>query len=130
MKIVFLYHINEKKIIAESWFTKGYTNFVSTFFLSTDSVDALPLPHCDNVTIVSRNAWGARPSKAINYMGTPVTVVFIHHTAMSECFTKDECAQEMKTIQNLHMDTRGKCSDLIVIDKVHAVSCQYIVIVL
>ncbi|XP_053407394.1 peptidoglycan-recognition protein SC2-like [Mercenaria mercenaria] len=75
--------------------------------LSLYMVDALPLPGCDNVTIVTRQEWGARPSKEINYMGTPVTVVFIHHTAMSECFTQDACANEMRIIQNLHMDTRG-----------------------
>lgn len=68
---------------------------------------ALPLPHCANVTIVTRAEWGARDSKEINYMGTPVSVVFIHHTAMAECFTQEECAQEMRTIQNFHMDDRG-----------------------
>lgn len=77
------------------------------FLLVLYYVEALPLPKCDNVTIVSRADWGARPSKHINYMGTPVTVVFIHHTAMNECFSQDECASEMRTIQNFHMDTRG-----------------------
>lgn len=64
-----------------------------------------------NVTIVTRAEWGARDSKEINYMGTPVTVVFIHHTAMKECFTQDECSEEMRVIQNFHMDDRGNYSN-------------------
>ncbi|XP_053407391.1 peptidoglycan-recognition protein SC2-like isoform X2 [Mercenaria mercenaria] len=65
-----------------------------------------PLTNFD-VTIVTRNEWGARPSKEINYMGTPVSVVFIHHTSMNECHTQDQCMEEMKKIQNFHMDDRG-----------------------
>lgn len=75
--------------------------------ISVYFTEALPLPHCDNVTIVTREEWGAQPSKQINYMGTPVKVVFIHHTAMSECFTQDKCSEEMKTIQTFHQVTRG-----------------------
>lgn len=59
------------------------------------------------VTIVSREEWGARPSKEISYMGTPVEVVFIHHTAMKDCQTMEECIEEVKIIQNFHMDNRG-----------------------
>nr|AXE15816.1 peptidoglycan recognition protein 1 [Archivesica packardana] len=66
-----------------------------------------PLVQCNDVTIVTRVEWGARPSKTIKYMGTPVGVVFIHHTLMSKCVTSDQCAEEMRTIQNFHMDTRG-----------------------
>lgn len=64
------------------------------------------LNSCD-LTIVTREKWGARPSKEINYMGTPVGVVFIHHTNMKACTTQDECIEEMKVIQNFHMDDRG-----------------------
>ncbi|XP_052227247.1 peptidoglycan-recognition protein SC2-like isoform X2 [Dreissena polymorpha] len=71
------------------------------------SANALPLPHCDNVTIVTREEWGAQPSKSVSYMGTPVSIVFIHHTAMSECHTKDKCAEEMRVIQRFHQVDRG-----------------------
>lgn len=61
---------------------------------------------CDNV--VTRDQWGARPSKSINLMSTPVGFVFIHHTAMSYCFDQEACSQELKIIQNFHMDNRSK----------------------
>ena len=76
-------------------------------FDSSGLSQALPVPQIDSVTIVSRAEWGARESKEINYMGTPVSVVFVHHTAMNECLGQDECAQEMRVIQNFHMDNRG-----------------------
>lgn len=62
---------------------------------------------CDNVTIVTRQEWGARDSKTINNMTTPVSFVFIHHTAMSYCHNQHDCSQELRTIQDFHMDTRG-----------------------
>ncbi|XP_052227248.1 peptidoglycan-recognition protein SC2-like isoform X3 [Dreissena polymorpha] len=71
------------------------------------NADGLPLLHCDNVTIVTREEWGAQPSKSVSYMGTPVSVVFIHHTAMSECHTKFRCAEEMRIIQRFHQVDRG-----------------------
>ena len=40
-------------------------------------------------------------------MGTPVSVVFIHHTAGRECFNQDDCARTLRGIQNFHMDDRG-----------------------
>ena len=60
-----------------------------------------------DVTIVTREEWNARPSKEINYMGTPVSVVFIHHTSMNECKTREQCEAEVRNIQNFHMDDRG-----------------------
>ncbi|KAH3787603.1 peptidoglycan recognition protein 1-like isoform X5 [Dreissena polymorpha] len=77
------------------------------FVVFIGSANALPLPHCDNVTIVTREEWGAQPSKSVSYMGTPVSIVFIHHTAMSECHTKDKCAEEMRVIQRFHQVDRG-----------------------
>ena len=59
---------------------------------------ALPVPQIDSVTIVSRAEWGARESKEINYMGTPVSVVFVHHTTMNECLGQDECAQDFDSL--------------------------------
>lgn len=62
---------------------------------------------CDNVTMVKRKEWGARPPKKIVHMNTPVTVLFIHHTDMQSCHTLEECNTEMRIIQNFHMDVRG-----------------------
>lgn len=66
-----------------------------------------PGKNCETVTIVDRLEWNAREPKAVELMDTPVDIVFIHHTAMAECDTKDKCVKEMKNIQNFHMDTRG-----------------------
>ena len=62
---------------------------------------------CDNVTLVTRKEWGARPPKKIVHMNTPVTVLFIHHTDMQSCHTKEDCIKMMRIIQDFHMDERG-----------------------
>ena len=62
---------------------------------------------CDNVTIVTRQDWGARQTKDSHHMNTPVTALFIHHTAMKPCMTLQDCSAEMRTIQDFHMDDRG-----------------------
>jgi hypothetical protein len=71
------------------------------------NVDFTGVMSCDNVTIVTRQEWGARDSVTINNMTTPVSFVFIHHTAMSYCHNQHDCSQELRIIQNFHMDTRG-----------------------
>lgn len=63
---------------------------------------------CDNVTIVTRQEWGARPPKNTATMSTPVGFVFVHHTAMSECHNENECSKELRIIQDFHMDNRSK----------------------
>jgi N-acetylmuramoyl-L-alanine amidase len=40
-------------------------------------------------------------------MPDAVPYVFVHHTAMSTCHSKEECIAEMQEIQDLHMDTNG-----------------------
>lgn len=63
---------------------------------------------CDcDVPIVARKEWGARLPKSVKNMATPVQFVFIHHTAMDCCLTQDECLQQVRTIQNFHMDDRN-----------------------
>ncbi|KAL4232098.1 N-acetylmuramoyl-L-alanine amidase [Mactra antiquata] len=68
-------------------------------------INGNPLPN--NICLVTRAEWEAKPSKEINYMGTPVSRVFIHHTAMEQCFNQDDCSTEMRTIQDFHQITRG-----------------------
>ncbi|XP_052231306.1 peptidoglycan-recognition protein SC2-like isoform X2 [Dreissena polymorpha] len=77
------------------------------YLVTEGNPHAYPLLRCDTVTIVTRAEWGANACKSVNYMGTPVSVVFIHHTAMSECHTQDACAEEMRVIQRFHQVDRG-----------------------
>lgn len=37
----------------------------------------------------------------------PVPFVVLHHTAGAACTTQAACAQQMRNIQNFHMDTNG-----------------------
>ncbi|XP_052785607.1 uncharacterized protein LOC128221172 [Mya arenaria] len=66
-----------------------------------------PVIYCDNVTMVTRENWGARPPKKVERMETPVSFVFIHHAASGECFTQNRCAREARMLQNYHMDNRS-----------------------
>ncbi|XP_029646038.1 peptidoglycan recognition protein 1-like [Octopus sinensis] len=60
-----------------------------------------------NCQVVSRSQWHARTPKEIDYISTPVNMVFIHHTSMDSCFNLTSCIEEMQKIQDFHMDTRG-----------------------
>ncbi|XP_064610138.1 peptidoglycan recognition protein 1-like [Liolophura sinensis] len=63
---------------------------------------------CAQLQMVSRDQWNARaPVAPANLTSTTLGMVFVHHTDMSHCNTMDQCAQEVKTIQNFHMDERG-----------------------
>jgi hypothetical protein len=35
-------------------------------------------------------------------------MVFVHHSAMDGCMTRAACEEEMRKIQDLHMDVNGK----------------------
>ncbi|XP_046368342.2 peptidoglycan recognition protein 1-like [Haliotis rufescens] len=61
----------------------------------------------DDLPFVSRSEWGARESREIHHMDKPVSLVFIHHTNMKSCTTLEEGCEEMRVIQNFHMDDRG-----------------------
>lgn len=60
-----------------------------------------------DVSLVRREKWEARDTKGNSCMGTPVSVVFIHHTAGSECFNQEDCSRVVRDIQNYHMDKKG-----------------------
>nr|AAY27974.1 peptidoglycan recognition protein 2 precursor [Euprymna scolopes] len=62
---------------------------------------------CKGVTLVSRSEWGARPPKEVVSIPMPVKMVFIHHTAMDYCTNISTCSEQMRKIQNFHMDDRG-----------------------
>ncbi|CAM5122401.1 peptidoglycan recognition protein 1-like [Natator depressus] len=58
-------------------------------------------------TIVSRSQWGGRTPRNRVPLRTPVQYVVLHHTAGNRCFTPASCSQQVKGIQNYHMDKRG-----------------------
>ena len=62
---------------------------------------------CGDLTFYSREDWEARDPVCQENMTIPVTYIFIHHTATSECSDFEECSVQMRAIQNLHMDDNG-----------------------
>ncbi|XP_041369887.1 peptidoglycan recognition protein-like [Gigantopelta aegis] len=58
-----------------------------------------------NVTIVSRDSWGARRPTVIETIHLPVPWVFIHHGG-HECQSLDTCASSALGIQKYHMNSR------------------------
>ncbi|CAM5122395.1 unnamed protein product [Natator depressus] len=57
--------------------------------------------------IVSRQQWGARPPKSRVLLRTPVSYVILHHTERKRCYSETTCIQQVRAIQNYHMDKRG-----------------------
>ncbi|XP_043390696.1 peptidoglycan recognition protein 3 [Chelonia mydas] len=57
--------------------------------------------------IVSRRQWGARPPKSRVPLRTPVSYVILHHTERKRCYSETTCIQQVRAIQNYHMDKRG-----------------------
>lgn len=62
---------------------------------------------CPSVNLVTREGWNATTSKTIEQMRTPVSIVFIHHTAQGYCHTKKECIEQVQYAQNYHMKYKG-----------------------
>nr|QZM06962.1 peptidoglycan recognition protein 3 [Sepioteuthis lessoniana] len=62
---------------------------------------------CSKVELIRRDQWNARLPKDYESMKIPVPFVFIHHTAMPECFDLSSCKEEVKKIQDLHMNTNN-----------------------
>ena len=55
-----------------------------------------------------RVMWDARDALDLDNFELPAEVGVIgHHTAMTDCFTFDECVREMQVIQDFHIDDRG-----------------------
>ncbi|KAK3609002.1 hypothetical protein CHS0354_003901 [Potamilus streckersoni] len=72
--------------------------------------DQCPSPqfHVDPCAVmVPRAGWGARATRNVSYMYEPVSIVFIHHTAMDRCYSSNKCIKEIKNVQDLHMDING-----------------------
>ncbi|XP_064603498.1 peptidoglycan recognition protein 1-like [Liolophura sinensis] len=62
---------------------------------------------CD-VTITTRAEWEAREPRDKEIKDTAqVGIVIIHHTSRAHCEKSEDCATEMRKLQDFHMDERG-----------------------
>ncbi|CAH1798702.1 unnamed protein product [Owenia fusiformis] len=64
-----------------------------------------PVGNCGR--IISRAGWGARPPRRVGRMRTPVSMVFVHHTAGPFCSSRSACAATARNTQRYHMNSRG-----------------------
>ncbi|XP_055638240.1 peptidoglycan-recognition protein SC2-like [Toxorhynchites rutilus septentrionalis] len=55
--------------------------------------------------IINRAGWGARSASTGTLPNRPAPWVVIHHTAGAHCTTDAACAQQMRNIQAMHIDT-------------------------
>ncbi|GIY81427.1 peptidoglycan recognition protein 1 [Caerostris darwini] len=62
---------------------------------------------CDDVEIVKRNEWNARPSVRSKPMKLPIGHVIIEHTVSPPCKTKPQCARNIQFLQDYHLDYKG-----------------------
>ncbi|XP_075230296.1 peptidoglycan recognition protein 3-like [Lycorma delicatula] len=53
---------------------------------------------------IDRTQWAARPEKLSSLLKLPVHKVIITHSATDACFTRLECVNVVKAIQDFHMD--------------------------
>jgi N-acetylmuramoyl-L-alanine amidase len=54
--------------------------------------------------IITRAQWGARAARSFTRLSRPVANAIVHHTAGAACSNQAKCKQQMKEIQNLHMN--------------------------
>ncbi|GBN42099.1 hypothetical protein AVEN_19831-1 [Araneus ventricosus] len=85
----------------------GLTSLVLFIFLQT--VIALREEHapCDDVEIVWREDWKARPSVRRRTVKLPLLQVIIQHTVTPPCKTKAQCIRNVQFIQDYHLDYKG-----------------------
>merc|ERR1711970_439144 len=58
--------------------------------------------------IISREEWGARPPvEESNRLPDNLPMLFVHHSAMTECSDRASCSAAVREIQDLHMDNNG-----------------------
>lgn len=58
--------------------------------------------------IITRAQWGSRPvNRSPNLRFHPAPFAVIHHTAGARCTTDAACEQQVRNIQNFHMNTNG-----------------------
>ena len=58
--------------------------------------------------IISREEWGARPPvEESSHLPDLLAMLFLHHSAMTECEDQASCEAAAREIQDLHMDNNG-----------------------
>lgn len=58
--------------------------------------------------IVSREEWGAKPSKLVENFPGKIPFVIIHHSYIpAACFDSESCKKAMRSMQRFHQDDRG-----------------------
>ena len=58
--------------------------------------------------IVTRAEWGARPPlEESALLPDLLPMLFLHHSAMTECRDQAGCEAAVREIQDLHIDTNG-----------------------
>lgn len=62
---------------------------------------------CQDVEIVTRKEWAARPFWRNWTMKLPVNHVIIQHTVTSFCYTKPQCIRKVQAMQNDHIDNQA-----------------------
>lgn len=61
-----------------------------------------------SLEIISRDEWGAKSPKDIEYINKIVPYVIIHHSHTPvACYSSTNCAKAMRSMQNFHQDDRG-----------------------
>lgn len=59
------------------------------------------------VNVISKATWGGRAATGCSNLASNLSYVVIHHTAGTYCSTKTACSQQMRNMQNYHMDSLG-----------------------
>ncbi|GLH07626.1 Peptidoglycan-recognition protein 2 [Gryllus bimaculatus] len=54
--------------------------------------------------VISREKWGGRVPKRIDYMVIPLPYVIIQHTATPKCTSMEECTDRVRSIEADHMN--------------------------
>nr|BBG28438.1 peptidoglycan recognition protein SA [Gryllus bimaculatus] len=57
--------------------------------------------------VISREKWGGRVPKRIDYMVIPLPYVIIQHTATPKCTSMEECTDRVRSIEADHMNNNG-----------------------
>lgn len=69
------------------------------------AVCAVAQTPCQNIR--TRSQWGSRTTNLTWLPSNPPPGFVVHHTFMPRCATQAACDQQMRDIQNFHMNTNG-----------------------
>ncbi|XP_022096235.1 peptidoglycan-recognition protein LF-like [Acanthaster planci] len=77
--------------------------------MSENGMNAAEDSPCRNLTFVTRAQWKAMPPKRRTEMSVPVDYTVLHHTGTRTppCHSLEQCSEDMRRFQKLHMEVRG-----------------------